>query len=100
MRTYFTRSESQQSILLDMVQYLESPDDAVSVGQISIGPIYHSMANYAVEVSVENSADGRLHIQAFDPQTGREVRHTFQNSDTEAALLLEQKALVATTLIS
>ncbi len=100
MRTYFTRSESQQAILLDMVQYLESPDDAVSVGQISIGPIYHSIPNYAVEVSVENSADGRLHIQAFDPQTGREVRHTFQNSDTEAALLLEQKALVATTLIS
>ncbi len=100
MRTYFTRSEAQQMILLDLVQFMESPADAVRVGQLSVGPIFQPSANYAIEVSVENTADGRLHVRAFDPQTGREVRHIFQNSDEEAAVLLKQKALVAATVVN
>ncbi len=100
IKTYYTRNAWQDHIMLDLVQYFDRPEDAVSVGQLIIGPLANPRINYAVEVCLEHTLDGRLHVRATDQQTGKEIRHTFANSDMETSFFLQQKALVSSTLVN
>jgi hypothetical protein len=100
MKTYYTRSAQQDHLLLDLVQYFDHPEDSVSVGQLVIGPLTNPRPNYAIEVCLEHTSDGRLQVRAIDQQTGREVRHTFANRDTETSFFLQQKALVSATMVN
>jgi molecular chaperone DnaK (HSP70) len=100
VKTYVTRAADQDHILLDLVQFFDNPDNAISLGQILIGPIQHPRLNYEIEVCLEHTSDGRLAIRATDFQSGREIKHVFANSDVESARFLQQKDLVDSTLIN
>lgn len=100
IETYMTRSAQQDHILLDLVQFFDHPEDAISVGKLVIGPILHPRPNYEIEVCLEHTPDGRLSLRATDRQTGNEIKHTFANSDAESGLFFKQKALIDATLIN
>ena len=99
-RTYYTQSDQQQFIHLEVAQYLVSEDQSFSIGSIHIGPIEKPKANYTIEVVLEYSATGEIHIQVFDPQTGHEIARTFTNREDEVSFLIAQKQLVRNTKIN
>lgn len=99
-RIYYTRSAEQTKMVLELVQYLDSPTDAVSIGQMMIGPLPFPKANYVVEVSVEAQTDGTVKVKAYNPQTGRELKQSFSNYPEESQLMLQQKGLVKEVIIN
>jgi molecular chaperone DnaK len=100
-RTYFTTSNSQSRIVLQVVQYLSLADEIIHIGELTIGPIHNPQLNYPVEVTIENSADGTVKIEAYDPNTGYEMQQVFTNEKLiRGNNLLYQKSLVKNTIIS
>jgi molecular chaperone DnaK len=100
IKVFKTRSAVQDHILLELVQFFVSPDDAIVIGQLVIGPIAQPALNYEIEVCLEHMPDGRLFIRATDLRTGREMRHSFANADADTAWLLHQKSLVEATIVN
>lgn len=99
-RVYYTREEKQDTITLELVQYLDNPVDATSLGIIQIGPILYPRINYMIEVIVENTLNGTVEIKAYDPQTGKEIRQSFTNHAKASLIMLQQQALVQKTIIN
>jgi molecular chaperone DnaK len=99
-KQYYTTRANQDHILLELVQFFESPIDAVSLGRVIIGPIANPMLNYEIRVSLEYTRNGRLQIKATDPQTSREIKFAFENADTDAAFYMHQKAIIDKTIIN
>ncbi len=93
-RTYYTHSATQRKIALELVQYLEDPNDYIDVGTVSIGPIPNPRINYAVEASLAYTEDGLIKIKAFDPNTGIELEQEFGSASVDDSLLLQQRSLV------
>lgn len=100
IKTYYTRSAQQTHILLDLVQYVEKPEDAIGIGQLVIGPLSDPRPNYAIEICLDHTPNGCIRIRATDRQTGKEVQHTFDNQDTQTQFFLQQKQLVDATMIN
>ena len=99
-RTYYTRSESQTHINLEIVQFTHNKEDIRDIGTLNIGPIPSPKANYAIEVTIENTEDGTIQITAYDPATGIEIEKTFGAGDDEDNYLTKQKRLVDRTLLN
>ena len=99
-RLYYTRDNQQNTITLEIVQYLENSNQAENVGVLQVGPIPNPRANYMMEVQIENTTNGTIEVNAYDPQTGNQVKHTFTNRTEESVFMLQQKALVQGILVN
>lgn len=93
-RTYYTHSETQRKISLEVVQYLESSSEYFDIGTVTIGPIPQPRMNYAVEVTLSYTDDGVIKISAFDPNTGIELEQEFGSAASDDNLLLQQRRMV------
>ncbi len=100
-RTYFTTNVNQTRIVLQVVQYASLSEPMIEVGELTIGPIQNPSVNYPVEITVENTIDGIIKVNAFDPNTGVEIQQKFtHSSQTLGFNFLSQKQLIANTQIS
>jgi molecular chaperone DnaK len=99
-RTYYTSSNTQTNIRLQVVQFTDKKGEIHEVGTLNIGPIPNPKANYPIEVTLENTEDGIIQIVAYDPTTGIELEQTFGSEDGEDNYLTKQKRLVDKTLIN
>jgi len=99
-RLYYTTDAQQNTITLEIVQYLENSNQAENVGVLQVGPIPNPRANYMMEVQIENTTNGTIEVNAYDPQTGNQVKHTFTNRTEESVFMLQQKALVQGILVN
>jgi len=99
--TYYTIHPKQERIVLQLYQYRDSTDDVVCLGEVVVGPLPSPKQNYPIEVTVENREDSTVTVQAYDPQTGAEVEHTFRRGDDKGFdYLAVQRKLVSQTLIN
>jgi molecular chaperone DnaK len=99
-RTYFTSNSNQNRIVIELVQYLEKQEDAISIGHLVVGPLPNPKINYPIEVSIENTEDGLVLVNAYDPNTGIVLEQSFGNQEQGTNYLLEQRKLVKNTLIN
>lgn len=99
-RTYYTSSNEQNNIRLQVVQFNEKGTDIHAIGTLNIGPISNPKANYPIEITLENTEDGIIQIAAYDPNTGIEIEQTFGSEDGEDNYLTKQKRLVDKTIIN
>ena len=100
-KTYFTSRAGQERIVLDFVQYRETRDELIPLGQLVIGPLAAARANYPIEVTTEYREDGTVAVQAYDAQTGVELQQEFgRDSADGTAHLASQRALVRATVIN
>ena len=99
-KTLYTRHESQERIVLDIVQYMAEGEEIIGLGRLVVElPV--RQVNYPVEVSIENQADGTVAVFAFDPNTKRELQQTFKREvDDVFGHLAAQKALVRATSVN
>jgi molecular chaperone DnaK (HSP70) len=101
VKTYYTARANQERIVLELVQFGDRPDDAISLGQLVVGPLPSPRQNYPIEVTVENREDGTIAVQAYDAQTGVELQQVFgRHGDSGLASLASQRALVRSTVIN
>lgn len=99
-RTYFTSHAEQRRVVLDLVQFRNEGDQYIEVGKMIIGPIANPRANYAIEVTIENSEDGTISVAAFDPNTGIELEQSFGIREGEENYLVHQKRILQATQIN
>jgi molecular chaperone DnaK len=100
-KIYYTARPDQERIMLEVVQYRESPEDAVSLGQLRVGPLPAPRQNYPIQVTIENRDDCTVVVQAADPETGLELRHVFGRDTNDVfGNLAAQRALVRSTVIN
>lgn len=99
-RTYYTNSDNQQNIRLQVVQFNDKTSDLHEIGILNIGPIHNPKANYPIEVTLENTEDGTIQITAYDPHTGIELEQHFGSDDGEDNYLTKQKRLVDRTVVN
>jgi molecular chaperone DnaK len=101
-KTYYSTRPNQQRIVLDLVQFRAGEEStAVSLGQLSVGPLPSPRQNYPIEVTVENLEDGTIKVQAWDAQTGVELQQTFGRDGAQGfGHLAMQRALVRSTVIN
>ena len=99
-KTLYSRHESQERIVLDIVQYMSEDEEIIPLGRLVVAlPV--RQANYPVEVSVQNQADGTVAVFAYDPNTKRELQQTFKREiDDVFGHLASQKSLVRSTVIN
>jgi molecular chaperone DnaK len=101
-RQYFTHTATQHFIHLELVQYLDDPQKAFTIGSVDIGPILQPKINYLVEVVIEYQTDGTVALRTFDPQTGFDIAKTFSSrfDDVQTPFILQQQELVRQTIIN
>jgi molecular chaperone DnaK (HSP70) len=99
-RTFYTSSATQTKIRLQVVQYHDPKGELTPVGELVIGPIANPTLNYPVEVTVENTADGTIRVEAYDPNTGVELEQEFGASGNGGSSLVLQRNLVRSTFIN
>jgi molecular chaperone DnaK (HSP70) len=100
-KTYYTSRAGQERIVLDFVQYRESREELIALGQLVVGPLTAARANYPIEVTTEYREDGTVAVQAYDAQTGVELQQEFgRDSADGTAHLASQRGLVRSTVIN
>jgi molecular chaperone DnaK len=100
VRTYYTASASQTKIRLNLVQFMDGLTDLVHIGELVVGPLPNPGVNYPVEVTVENTENGTVKIEAYDPRTGVEIQQEFGAQNKGSINLNEQKILVKNIFIN
>jgi molecular chaperone DnaK len=98
-RTYYTSSATQTRIVLQLVQYIDT-SSVINIGELILGPLTNPALNYPVEVTVENTADGTIRVEAYDPNTGIELQQDFGNDKSTGGNLAAQRNLVQATFIN
>ncbi len=98
-KTYFTTRPNQQRIVLDVVQHRTPEEQAVSLGQLVVGPLPSPRGNYPIEVTIENREDGTVAVQAYDSQTGVELSQVF-GRENQMENVAAQRSLIRSTLIN
>ena len=99
-RTYYTNSATQTQIRLQVVQYHET-NDLIDCGEIVIGPIAKPAINYPIEVTVENTTDGTIKCEVFDPTSGLEIQREFRDKQNASGInLIQQRNLIRGTFIN
>lgn len=101
-KTYYSSRGDQQRIVLDLVQFRTGEESqAVSLGQLVVGPLPSPRPNYPIEVTVEGLEDATIRVQALDAQTGVELQQTFGREGADGfGHLATQRALVRATVIN
>jgi molecular chaperone DnaK (HSP70) len=100
-RTYYTHRAEQSQIILELVQFRDSLDDAISLGQLTFGPFSSPRANYPVDVTVENLESGIVAVSAYDPATKLELSQEFERPGGDPLqYLTSQRRLVRSTIIN
>lgn len=100
-RIYYTTRANQDRIVLELVQYRDSNDKVISLGQLVVGPLPSPRSNYPIEVSVENREDGTVAVLASDAQTGVELTQVFgRDTKDQFGQVASQRALVRSTFIN
>ena len=100
-KTYYTTRANQERIVLELVQFLDARDTAVSIGHMVIGPLPDPRINYPILVKVEYREDSTVAVNACDAQTGVELKQVFgRDEDGGMAQLSMQRALVRSTIIN
>lgn len=100
-RTYYTTRANQERMVLDLLQFRDGPQDAVSLGTLTVGPLPSPKQNYPIEVTVETRDDGTVAVQAYDAETGIELKQVFgRDNDAGIARFAAQRALVRGTFIN
>ena len=99
-KTYYTTRPNQERIVLDFVQFRDTADSLVGLGQLVVGPLSAPRANYPVEVTTDYRVDGTIAVEAYDAQTGVELAAVFGGDTAGSAGLAPQKALVDSTVIN
>lgn len=100
-RVYYTSSSQQQRMVLEVVQYMESQQDAVSLGQLVVGPLPSPELNYPIQVAIEVREDGTVALLATDPRTGAELQTVFgQGRDGGLEHLVLQRQVVRSTIVN
>jgi len=99
-KTYFTTSQLQDYMNLDFVQYRIDESDAVSLGQLKVGPLPNPRPNYPIDVEVDYHEDGTVAVVATDPSTGTELQQSFGGAaGDDIEYLSHQRDLLHTVLI-
>jgi molecular chaperone DnaK len=100
-KTYYSPREDQRQIVLEVVQYRDSVEDARSLGRLVVGPFPNPERNYAVEVEVACTENGTISVQARDPRTDVEFEQSY-DADTAGniARLAPQRNVVRSTLVN
>lgn len=99
-RTYYTTSATQNRIRLKVVQYIEQGGEVVHLGELVIGPLPNPGINYPVEVTLENTQNGTVRVEAYDPNTGVELEQEFGTQKDGAMNIALQRQLVRNTFIN
>lgn len=100
-RVYYTTSAQQQRMVLEVLQFIESSDDAISLGQLVVGPIPSPEVNYPIQVLIEAAEDGTVAVTATDPRTGAELRTTLGHpSENGLGHLIMHRQLVRSTVVN
>jgi len=76
-KTYYTTSDVQDKVTLDFVQYRIDESDAVTLGQLQVGPLTDPRPNYPIDVKVEYREDGTVTVVASDASSGKELQQSF-----------------------
>ncbi|MDX1445853.1 Hsp70 family protein [Lishizhenia sp.] len=98
-KTYYTTSEDQKRMRLEIIQYLKKGEEEQSLGNLVIGPLPSNQANYPINVKIENRKDGTVWFRAVDPNSGMEIEKVFGDDEEGGGSLTRQKALVNSTII-
>lgn len=99
-KTYYTTRPDQTQMIFEFVQYLDDPMNSVSLGNLVVGPFSFPQSNYPVEITINYQEDGTVMVVAYDPQTGEELSQSFGNQDANQSYLVQQKALVTSTIVN
>lgn len=76
-KTYYTARPDQQTMVLDLVQHRGDPSQAVSLGNLTVGPLRNPRAGYPIGVRIDYREDGTVHVIASDANTGAELEQSF-----------------------
>ena len=100
-KSYYTSRPNQDRIDLELVQFRESPDDAVVLGRLVVGPLPPREESYPVEVTVQNREDGTIGLRAYDSRARVDLHQEFHRDERdELSLLTSQGGLIRGTLIN
>jgi hypothetical protein len=66
-------------MVLDLVQHRGDPSQAVSLGNLTVGPLRTPRAGYPIGVRIDYREDGTVHVVASDANTGAELQQSFGN---------------------
>lgn len=99
-KTYYTTSDLQDRMSLDFVQYRIDESDAVSLGQLMVGPLSHPHPNYPIDVEVDYHEDGTVTVVAADASAGTELQQSFGGAaGDDIEYLSHQRDLLQTVLL-
>jgi molecular chaperone DnaK (HSP70) len=99
-RTYFASRPGQTQILLEVVQFT-TPEDVCVLGTLIIGPFPPADRDYPVDVTLLADEDAKIHVQAYDTNSGVELRQSFSRDDgASPAQIGAQRALVRSAVIN
>lgn len=76
-KTYYTARDDQQTVVLDLVQHRGDPAQAVSLGNLTVGPLRNPRAGYPIGVRIDYREDGTVHVVASDASSGAELQQSF-----------------------
>lgn len=94
-KTYYTTREDQQRLVFELVQYRDSDEDGISLGQLIVGPLPSPRQNYPIHVTFRYSDDGTVEVHANDPQTDKSISQTFaRENDSGIARLATQRSFI------
>lgn len=100
-KAYYTTRPNQERIVLDFVQFRDSGEALISLGKLVVGPLSAPRPNYPVEVATEYREDGTISVEAYDAQTGIELKQVFgHDADGGTRHLASQRSLVRGTVIN
>ncbi|GLB50037.1 Hsp70 family protein [Neptunitalea lumnitzerae] len=98
-KTYYTAPNNNGKMRIELVQFIEE-NDIKTLGVLNVGPLPSNQANYPIDITLEYTEDNTIILQAYDPQTGRELEKTFGKEGMGANYLATQKVLVQKSFIN
>lgn len=98
-RTYFASRPGQTQIVFEVVQFASAEDICV-LGKLVVGPFPPVDRDYPVDVTLVADEDAKIHVQAYDANTGVELRQSFSRDDEALPQIGAQRSLVRCAVIN
>lgn len=76
-KTYYTARADQRTMTLDIVQHRGDPEQAVSLGKLTVGPLEKPRSGYPIGVRIDYRENGTVDVIASDANTGEELQQSF-----------------------